>query len=158
MGQCDVRYFRLIESIPGRTSLGYGLGGGRWNSYGTPIIYGSNVSALNFLELLSIKGPVVSSSTWLLTILEISEDLPYLDIDDLPENWKNRPYPLSTQQIGTEWAKQLMSPVLKIPSCRIPLSRYPEEHNLLINPFHPEFTNVVKVNSEEKVSFEINRN
>ncbi|WP_373493391.1 RES family NAD+ phosphorylase [Aquiflexum sp.] len=151
-----MKVFRLIENIAGRSPLGFGMGAGRWNLYGTPMIYCCNVSALNFLELLSIKGPIVSKSDWILITLEITDDIPFLDPSELPQEWRRRPYPTSTQQIGTEWAKGMISPILKVPSCRIPLSNYPEEFNLLINPLHPEFHQSVKLIKTEDVSFEVN--
>src|SRR5690606_11561059 len=114
-------YFRLIEDLPGRTPLGYGLGGGRWNNFRTPMIYACNYSALNFLELLSIKGPVVSTSSWLLVHMDIAVEIPALSVDDLPDNWRDRPYPYTTLEFGTQWAKRKVSPVLKVPSCRIPV-------------------------------------
>lgn len=151
-----MRYFRLIEDLAGRSPLGYGLGAGRWNEFGTPVIYGCSVTSLNFLELLSIKGAVVTQSKWKLIELEISEKIPELDVSQLPSDWKNRPHPRSTQEFGTAWAKGMISPVLKIPSCRIPLSSYPNEYNVLINPLHPDFLGSVKVLKEWDVSFEVN--
>ncbi|WP_158858751.1 RES family NAD+ phosphorylase [Lunatibacter salilacus] len=151
-----MKAYRLIENIPGRSALGYGLGGGRWNQYGTPMIYCCNVSALNFLEMLSIKGMVVSQSNWSLITLEIQVELSYLEPSELPAEWRNRPYPISTQQIGTMWAKEMVSPVLKVPSCRIPLSKFSEEYNLLINPLHPEFLHAISFVKQEEVGFEVN--
>jgi len=89
-------------------------------------------------------------------VLEIPEKTPELDASHLPQDWKNRPHPRSTQEFGTTWAKGMISPVLKIPSCRIPLSSYPSEHNVLINPLHPDFTISVKLVEEWDVSFEVN--
>jgi RES domain-containing protein len=151
-----MRYFRLMENIPGRESLGYGLGPGRWNQFGTPMIYAAAMSSLNFLELLSIKGPIVTQSKWKLAILEIEGNIPELDPDFLPSDWKNRPYPRSTQEFGTAWAKGMISPILKIPSIRIPLKSYPQEHILLINPLHKEFSNKVRLLEEWDVTFEVN--
>src|SRR4051812_9467482 len=132
-----MRYFRLIEDNPLRTPLGYGIAGARWNLNGTPVIYAANQSSLNFIELLSIKGPVVSSINWKLVSLEVSGEIPYVDPNELPEDWRERPCPMSTQELGSEWARSHSTLYLKVPSCRIPLSRYPDEHNLLINPLHP---------------------
>ena len=151
-----MRYFRLIENLPGRDPLGYGLGQGRWNQFGTPMIYACAISSLNFLELLSIKGPVVTQSKWKLILIEVRGEIPELDVDFLPVDWKNRPYPRSTQEFGTAWAKGMISPILKIPSIRIPLMNYPTEHNLLINPLHKEFISKVKILEEWDVSFEVN--
>lgn len=151
-----MRYFRLYEALQDRSGLGYSLGPARWNQFGTPIIYACPVSALNFLELLSIKGAVVTQSHWKLAILEISGEIPELDPAFLPTDWKNRPYPRSTQEFGTAWAKGMISSVLKIPSIRIPIKSYPTEHNLLINPLHKDFKDHVQLVEEWDVSFEVN--
>jgi RES domain-containing protein len=151
-----MRCFRLIEAMPGRSPLGYGIGPGRWNDFGVPMIYACSVSSLNFLELLSIKGPIVTQSAWQLIVLEIAAEIPELEIAELPKDWRNRPYPRSTQEFGSTWCKQFLSPVLKIPSCRIPLVNYQEEFNLLINPIHPDFNRIVSVKDVLDVSFEVN--
>lgn len=152
-----MKYFRLIEKIHEETPLGYGKSGGRWNTNGTSIIYASNVSAINFLEMLSIKGAIVATTKWLLITLDVKNEIPYLESKDLPRNWNVRPYPLSTQRFGTNWSQNQVSLCLKVPSCRLPLSRYPGEHNLLINPSHHEFGNSITAESIEIVDFEINK-
>lgn len=123
---------------------------------GTPIIYACNNSAINFLELLSIKGPVVSLAKWYLVTMEIKGEIPYLEPKDLPNDWNLRPYPKSTQRFGTNWAQEPMSACLKVPSCRIPIFRYPDEHNLLINPLYLDIQRFVKVKSVKEVEFELN--
>ena len=88
--------------------------------------------------------------------LSLAQALSHKEPTHLSADWKNRPHPRSTQEFGTTWAKGMISPVLKIPSCRIPLSTYPSEHNVLINPLHPDFINSVKLVEEWDVSFEVN--
>ncbi len=149
-------YYRLCEKIKGRSPLGYGTGPGRWNSRGTPLIYCCNTQSLNFLELLSIKGPIVSTASWQLVYISVSEEIPYLDVGELPKDWRNRPYPITTQYMGTMWATEKSSVCLQIPSCRIPLEAYPEEHNLLINPLHPDFFKTIQAIEIRDVSFEVN--
>jgi RES domain-containing protein len=152
-----MKYFRIFEALPGRSPLGYGIGAGRWNLYGTPVIYACSHCSLNFLEMLSIKGPIVSISPWDLVTFEIEGEIPHLHPEDLPADWLKRPYPSSTQEIGTAWVRGMISPFLKVPSCRIPISHYPSEHNLLINPLHAEVMGSLKVLERERVSFEIKR-
>jgi RES domain-containing protein len=152
-----MRYFRLIEDLPGRDPLGYGLAPGRWNHPGTPMIYACSASSLNFLEMLSIKGSIVTKSAWKLVVFELSAPAPELDLLYLPENWKNRPYPSTTQEFGTAWAKSKLSATLKIPSCRIPLGNYATEHNLLLNPLHADFSTSIRSLESWKVSFEVNQ-
>ena len=150
-----MRYYRLMEDIPDRTPLGYGRAGARWNFNGIPLIYACNHVSLNYLELLSIKGPVVTKSNWTLVTLEVSGEIHRLDPTGLPSDWKWKPYPRSTQEIGSQWAQKLLGYCLMVPSCRIALSSYPEEHNLLINPLHPEFNKLVKVIGTEQVLYEL---
>jgi RES domain-containing protein len=151
-----LKYYRLLENLPGRSPLGFGLGAGRWNPYGTPLIYACNHISLNFLELLSIKGPTVSQASWSLVTLEISGEIPFLSPSDWPSDWRRRPHPVSTQQWGNYWARQMASVALQIPSGRIPSSSFPDEHNILINPLHPDFTQSVTLVAQETVNFEVN--
>ena len=151
-----MHYFRLMENVPGRMPLGYGKAAGRWNLMGTPMIYACNQSSLNFLELLAIKGPSVSTASWSLVTLRVQGDIPRLHPDDLPADWTQRPYPRSTQEFGSQWAQGMTTPYLKVPSCRIPASSYPTEHNLLINPLHPNRTDLVEVINVEPVQLEVN--
>lgn len=134
----------------------YSLGPARWNQFGTPIIYACSATAWNFLDLLSIKGPFVTQSQWKLAIPEISGDIPELDMDFLPMDWNNPSYPRSTQEFGTTWAKWMISPVLKIPSIRIPDNNFPNEHNLLINPFHKTLSETLRLVKELDLTFEVN--
>jgi RES domain-containing protein len=136
--------------------LGYGLAPARWNLYGVPIIYASSGSSLCFLEHLSIKGGTVSASKWLLITIKIDIEVSRIEADDLPLNWQERPYPESTQQIGSDWAQRQLSPFLKVPSIRIPVDSYPDEHNLLINPLHPDFMKSIASVTTTNVGFELN--
>lgn len=120
------------------------------------MIYACNHATLNYLEILTIKGEIVTKSEWKLVTLKIDEDISSVDLSTLPDDWKNRPYPKSTQHAGTQWAKNQKSVCLMVPSCRISMSLCPEEHNLLINPLHKDFTKTVEVIKSEIVSFETN--
>lgn len=151
-----MQVYRLYEKNPLHSSLGYGGSGGRWNHPGTPLVYTSNIISLPFLELYSIKGPAVSTSKWILATLEIEGEIPMLEPDNLPADWNMRPHSRTTKDFGTAWANSKEMQCLKVPSARIPLSAYPTEFNLLINPLHPGFYEHVKVKVEEEVSFAIN--
>ncbi|MDT7829077.1 RES family NAD+ phosphorylase [Pricia sp. S334] len=72
-----------------------------------------------------------------------------LSIKELQKEWNSRPWPKSTQKIGTSWARAMRSVALRIPSARLNLSVYPEEHNLLINPLRPDFLTAVSIASTE---------
>ncbi len=146
-------YYRIYESLEGRTSLGYGYLGGRWNHTGTSLIYAASSVALAMMELLCIKGPTVSTSKWILASLEVPDKLPSLDGANLPDGWNSRPPIGGTKDFGTSWALGKSSVVLRVPSARIPLSSYPAEHNLLINPLHPDFEREISVVGVEEVYF-----
>jgi RES domain-containing protein len=53
--------------------------------------------------------------------------------DDLPEGWDARPYGPTSQEIGDAWIRSQASLVLRVPSIVVP-----REHNYLINPRHPD--------------------
>lgn len=151
-----MKYYRLFLDGPMYAPLGFGSGAARWNHKMTPIIYVSNQTSIVVNEILSIKGSTVVKSNWITGTLNIDGSILELNLKDLPSNWNARPWPRSTQDIGTLWAKEMASVGLKVPSARLNLSAYPEEHNLLINPLHPEFLKTVSVLDKEVFNFQLN--
>lgn len=150
-------YFRLYEKRDGRTPLGYGEAGGRWNEKKTPMIYCSNSRALTMVEHFSISGYKVSSTIFELTELKIDYDIPSIEVNDLPKNWNLRFHKRDTKEFGTTWSLAKEFLCIKVPSARMPLSAYPEEHNLLLNPLHPDFGKYVKSISIEEIQFNLNK-
>lgn len=151
-----MKYFRFFLDAPLYPPLGFGSSAARWNHRMTPIIYASNHTEIAINEILSIKGAMVAKSNWIICTLNIDGPILELNPKDLPGNWNARPWPRSTQNIGTQWAKEMLSVGLKVPSARLSLSAYPEEHNLLINPLHPEFLKMVSVTDKEVFNFQLN--
>ncbi len=149
-------YYRIIQKKFAVSPLGYGTGGARWNPRGVPIIYaGSSISIIT-TEFLSIKGGSVVATDWSLVTYSVLNDPPNLDITSLPIDWDSRPYPLSTQEFGRQWTRSNTSVCLKVPSARILLKAYPNEHNVLINPLHPNLQNEVTVVSVDDMFFHLN--
>ncbi|MBW8244224.1 RES domain-containing protein [Muricauda oceani] len=149
----------MFEDISSRSPLGFGIGGARWNHSGIPLIYVSNFSSIVINEILSIKGSVVAKSNWILATLEIDESsILFLRDTDMPKDWNHRPSGKSTKDIGSKWAADQKSVCLGVPSARLNLSAYPTEHNLLINPLHPDFGKVVSMEKSESFSFQLNKN
>ncbi len=146
-------YYRIYEYIENRTGLGFGQNGARWNHHGTPLIYAASSVALAMMEMLSIKGSAVTQGKWILAHIDVPEELPKLGTQQLPEDWNFRPPTRTTKDFGTHWAERKSSVALQIPSARIPLTAYPAEHNLLINPLHPEFAVFVKLIKDEEIPF-----
>lgn len=151
-----MRYFRLYEKLEGRSPLGFGKAEGRWNNSGTPMIYCSNALSLCMLEHYAIRGSVVSTINWELATFEIEEEVPFIETLDLPEDWTVRPYPKHTRNFGSVWATQNVGFCVAVPSIRILLFRFPEEHNLLINPLYPDFKNYIRPVDTKELNFEIN--
>ena len=151
-----MRYFRLFENKQRHEPLGYGPKGGRWNEDEVPLVYCCNVRSLVFFELYCILGSKVAQTQFKLVEINIEGNIPSVEIEDLSVYWCDRPHPRSTKEFGTYWAKSKQSLCVKVPSARMPLSCFPEEHNLLINPFHPEFQTGIEVVKVEEVVFELN--
>jgi RES domain-containing protein len=151
-----MRYFRLYEKVLGRNPLGYGRAGGRWNRPGMPMIYLSNYSSTNFLELLSIRGPFVTAVNCTMAVYNIDQEVPMLSLNALPENWNSLPHSSTTQALGETWIREAGLPFLIVPSARLPLQAFPAEHNLLVNPLFPDFGKSLKVEEIWEVDFLLN--
>jgi len=149
-------YFRIIQKKHVASPMGYGSGGARWNSRGVPMIYAGSSVAIITSEFICIKGGAVVDQSWSLVTYSVLSEPPMLDQDSVPVDWDSRPYPMSTQEFGRNWARMNTSVCLKVPSARILLKAYPREHNLLINPLHPNLLGEVKVVSVDDLFFNLN--
>jgi RES domain-containing protein len=56
---------------------------------------------------------------------------------DLPEDWTAEPPRDSTKDLGSDWAEQGRTAVLKVPSVLVPRS-----WNYLLNPAHRDFRKI----------------
>lgn len=111
--------------------------GGRWNSRGTWIVYTSSTLSLAALETLVHINPAVQLS-YVALKLEFDDKLvEHLKPKDLPVDWRLEPPGRATQLLGDEWAKNLRSAILKVPSVLVS-----SESNLLLNPGHPDFKKI----------------
>jgi len=149
-------YFRIIKREHAASPFGYGRNAGRWNSRNTPIIYAASSASLSMTEYLSIKGTAVLTTVWSLVTYSVDYESPHLEKETLPAEWDARPHPLTTQLFGDKWVKEQTSVCLKVPSARLLISAYPREHNLLMNPFHPDFLKTVSVKAVENLHFHLN--
>ena len=55
--------------------------------------------------------------------------------DRLPQDWSRYPYPLSTQEIGSQWLNEGNSLIQFVPSVAVPAGL---ENIAVVNPRHPE--------------------
>lgn len=71
--------------------------------------------------------------------LHLPEDaVRLLDEAALPTDWRERPVSQAARRIGDTWVKTQASVALSVPSVIVPVER-----NLLLNPAHPHFAQVV---------------
>ena len=115
------------------------LYGGRWNPPRIPIVHASENRALAVLENYVHTSSRFIPPALSIASIEIPDSVPLkkVIISDLPPDWKEYPAPIALQDIGREWVKSGDGLLLRVPSVQVP-----SEHNILINPSHPEMVNV----------------
>ena len=113
--------------------------GGRWNKPGTPVVYTSGTLSLAALEyLVHVDSDILPDA-----LVKIRATIPdslkieTIDTANLPADWNDKVIPVSLQELGTSWANQAKSPVLKVPSVVIE-----HEWNYVLNPLHQDFSKI----------------
>ena len=119
--------------------------GGRFNSPGVPMLYLSTSVAPAMLEV-RVHSPVPHPNQRLVHVIEVPDDriqtLAQLGFA-LPANWDAKPHdPALTPPLGDQWVSSGASLVMLVPS-----AVSPEDSNLLINPQHPEFSEIKVLSS-----------
>ena len=111
------------------------MGGGRWNSVGTRMVYLGSSLALAALETLvhTPRFKLLEESYVYFEVSAADEWLLELDPTDLPADWRAAEIPKSTQRLGDAWCRERASLLLNVPS-RV----MPQEQNTLMNPEHPD--------------------
>ena len=119
------------------------LEGGRWNSPGLPVIYASLSQSCAMLEILAHTNIGKVPKHHKLIIIEIPDKLTVeiLTRQTLPD-WDHRNQCVS-RAFGDAWINSQRSVALRVPSVIAP-----HDENLVINPFHPEFSNIIKTEPE----------
>jgi RES domain-containing protein len=110
--------------------------GGRWNSRGQGMVYASGTLSLAALEVF-VHMEVEDVATMLAYIrvdVPTQVKIEYLEVAQLPPDWRNIPAPAILATIGDRWFKSSSTAILAVPSVVIPM-----EFNYLINPLHPDF-------------------
>ena len=136
------RIYRKPRREAAFTGEGARIAGARWNLPGTPMVYTCSTISLCLLEFFVHFDPGAADLTQLnleYRWADIPERSPRLEIQeaDLPSNWKEIPWPQSTQELGTKWMTQAKHVVVSVPSVVVPMER-----NFLINPAHPAFSKI----------------
>lgn len=125
---------------------GAALVGGRWNSPGRPVIYGSLSYACAMLEILvhANIGRIPGTQRFLVAEVPKSISVERHNASALPAGWNADGSP-SARQFGDQWLLQARTAVLLMPSVIATL-----EWNALVNPLHPDAAKI-KVSESQKV-------
>jgi RES domain-containing protein len=117
------------------SAVGASLVGGRWNSPGHGVVYASRSFAGAMLECLAHAGIGRVPRTHVAIEIRIPATLSVEQHDeaDLPAGWDHRDLRVS-RSLGDGWLREGRSAVLCVPSV---VAR--REHNVLLNPRHPDF-------------------
>ena len=136
------------EHIRDLSGEGARLFGGRWNPKGMPALYTSDSTALATLEtLVHFSLNLVPQNRSILT-LNLSDNLPRreLNVKDLLPKWWINPAPPKLASIGKKWLEQNSEVALVVPSSVTPQA---EGRNYILNPKHPDFSNIEIVDVTE---------
>ena len=143
-----MRVFRIGKAkyIPDLAGTGARLFGGRWNYEGEGVLYTSENRSLAMLETLVHSELHLLPDDLILITIEIScpvDGIEKVDLSEYEMNWKQYPQENFTKQIGSEWLNSNRSHALSVPSAVMPM-----EKNILLNPAHPQHTDVKIVDSQ----------
>jgi RES domain-containing protein len=134
------------EHIGDLSGEGARLHGGRWNHRGTPIIYTSAARSLATVELLVHVAFSFAPTDLKMATIGIPDEPPpeEVDVAALPSKWRDFPPPPKLADLGTSWAQSGRTLLLRVPSAVVE-----HEHNILINPAHPDIARVVLTEIED---------
>ena len=140
--------FRLTrEKYAGSLSgKGAALKGARWNSTGVELVYSSGNRSLAMAELAVHFSLATLPGSFVMLEILIPEDITMIEltVEQLPEEWKDFPFPSSTQKFGDRFVSENKYCVLKVPSAVTQ-----GDHNYLINPRHPDFSQIKIIRKEK---------
>lgn len=114
---------------------------GRWNHKGRKVIYCSNSISLCTLEWLAHNGLTVSGYTYYKFAIDVPDELirPF-KIKDMPKGWRSSP----AIKVTRDFSEKNLFLQNKYLGISVPSVMVPEEYNLVINPLHPELSNIIE--------------
>lgn len=130
-----MRIFRIADE---RHAIWDGTGaaliGGRWNSPGKPLIYGSLSYSCAMLEILAHAniGRLPSTHRYVIADAPEGVSVEFRDAANLPEGWDAESN-ASARIFGDQWLREERSAILIVPSVIARL-----DCNALVNPGHPD--------------------
>ncbi|MBD2701576.1 RES family NAD+ phosphorylase [Spirosoma sp. BT702] len=120
-------------------------GAARWNERGQMVIYTAATRALACLENVVHRSGEGLLADFRVMVIDVTDelDIETITTDSLPADWfEFRQYD-TCQRIGGEWLQNGRTAVLKVPSAIIP-----NEWNYLLNPAHPDFSQIQLLRTE----------
>ena len=129
---------------------GAAIKGARWNSVGVEIIYMASNRSLAMAEVAVHLTLATIPDDYVMMTIYLPDDISTqkLTEKDLPTNWNVFPHHISSQAIGDRFIAENKFCVLQIPSAVTK-----GDFNLLLNPYHTEFSKV-KIIKTEKFPFD----
>ena len=121
-----MRLFRIssLEHLDDLSGLGASYqGGGRWNEPGVPVLYFAQTASVAMLEMANyLPSPRLVPKNYRLGIFEVDGDvlMEHWTLDEMPDDWRDFPYPKSTQTLGTDWLINGQAQLLAVPSTVVP--------------------------------------
>ena len=134
-----MRSFRIADGrFPLFDATGARLHGGRWNSPGRGLIYAAETYAGAVLEVLVHANIGRVPQTHSFIAIDTPEDvsLEKLAVSEL-RNWQDSNQ-IASRAFGDRWLAEGRTAVLMVPS----LVTQGREHNILLNPEHPDFAKI----------------
>ena len=122
---------------------------GRWNKYGSPVLYTGETKEIALLENLVHVSAGIIPDLSILTIEIPDNSISELKIHKLPSNWTEYPAPFILAELGENWVVKGSTIALKVPSCIINSS-----HNFILNCRHKQFKKV-KILNQSKFNFDL---
>ena len=119
----------------------------RWNLRGQKVIYTGSSRSLSTLELIVHRSAIQPSKPYKLLVISIDlteAEHQKIQLDQLPNNWRNLQAYSQLQLIGSNWYKAQNSLLLEVPSAVIP-----QESNYIINTEHPDFSKKIRIHRIE---------
>lgn len=142
-------YSEWTSAISGYGAWRYGA---RWNSAGKWMLYTSDALTLAAWEtLVHCDQRSFVHTRMVITMTVPDEAVLELHLGDLPQNWQDMPYSVSARAIGDAWLEENTSLGLRVPSVIFPDA---PEKNILINPKHPDFTELLQHVSTQTFQFD----
>lgn len=134
-----MRIYRISKSIYARSLRASGKEN-RWNVEGAFVVYCASSLCLACLEVVvNTSGKSLINENFSSIAIDVPEKITttIIDVNSLPENWKEVERKSYTQKIGDDWYAKQATLLLRVPSAIIS-----KEVNYIINTKHPDFSKV----------------